>query len=417
MTEPGPSIGAPGLLHFDEAERRAPSDDTVAAIRARYPTEREIDKTLSRKMSRRKGPGYTPVSLETLVAGAKALIEADLGYSIELQGARWLSGGASKLQMLFDLVWHGPIAEGELRTTRLVLRMEPAASVTESSRRREFEVLGAVKGLIPAPTPHWVDADAEHLPYPAMIYSFATGVAKPTGDAAKVTGLGQNYGPALRAKLAPDFIDLLVRLHKMEPPREVMKSFDGAEVGSNASVIRQVNAMRRIWEEDRLEEEPVMEMAYQWLVANAPPLDRVSIVHGDYRSGNFLFDEAEGRITAWLDWEGAALGDRHQDLTYAALPTFQHVAEDGEAVLASGMMTEEALYAAYGVASGLPVDPDRIRYYRIYNRYLVCILTLAASARASLMKGTHQDVVTNFVATIGYIALADLCETYREATR
>ena len=417
MTEPAPSTTAAGLLHFEEAERRAPSNETVAAIRARYPTEREIDKTLSRKMSRRKGPGYTPVSLETLVAGAKALIEADLGYPIEVQGARWLSGGASKLQMLFDLVWHGPTAEGELRTTRLVLRMEPAASVTESSRRREFEVLGAVKGLIPAPTPYWVDADAEHLPYPAMIYSFATGVAKPTGDAAKVTGLGQNYGPVLRAKLAPDFIDLLVRLHKMEPPREALKSFDGAEVGSNASVIRQVNAMRRIWEEDRLEEEPVMEMAYQWLVANAPPLDRVSIVHGDYRSGNFLFDEAEGRITAWLDWEGAALGDRHQDLTYAALPTFQHVAEDGQAVLASGMMTEEALYAAYGSASELPVDPARIRYYRIYNRYLVCILTLAASARASLMRGTHQDVVTNFVATIGYIALADLCETYREATR
>ena len=417
MTELAASTVAPGLLHFEEAERRTPSDETVAAIRARYPTEREIDKTLSRKMSRRKGPGYTPVSLETLVPGAKALIEADLGYAIEVQGARWLSGGASKLQMLFDLVWHGPQAEGEPRTTRLVLRMEPAASVTESSRRREFEVLGAVHGLIPAPTPYWVDADAEHLPYPAMIYSFATGVAKPTGDAAKVTGLGQNYGPALRAKLAPDFIDLLVRLHKMEPPREALKSFDGAEVGSNASVIRQVNAMRRIWEEDRLEEEPVMEMAYQWLVANAPPLDRVSIVHGDYRSGNFLFDEAEGRITAWLDWEGAALGDRHQDLTYAALPTFQHVAEDGQAVLASGMMTEEALYAAYGEASGLPVDPVRIRYYRIYNRYLVCILTLAASARASLMRGTHQDVVTNFVATIGYIALADLCETYREATR
>ena len=417
MTELAPSTGAVGLLHFKEAERRAPSDETVAAIRARYPTEREIDKTLSRKMSRRKGPGYTPVSLDTLVAGAKALIEADLGHSIEVQGARWLSGGASKLQMLFDLIWHGPTAGGEPRTTRLVLRMEPAASVTESSRRREFEGLGAGRGLIPAPTPYWVDADAEHLPYPAMIYSFATGVAKPTGDAAKVTGLGQNYGPALRATLAPDFIELLVRLHKMEPPREAMTSFDGAEVGSNASVIRQINAMRRIWEEDRLEEEPVMEMAYQWLVANAPPLDRVSIVHGDYRSGNFLFDEAKGRITAWLDWEGAALGDRHQDLTYAALPTFQHVAEDGQAVLASGMMTEEALYAAYGVASGLPVDPDRIRYYRIYNRYLVCILTLAASARASLMKGTHQDVVTNFVATIGYIALADLCATYREATR
>ncbi len=405
------------LLHFEEAERRAPSGETVAAIRARYPTEAEIDKTLSRKMTRRNGPSYTPVSLERLAAGAKALIEQDLGYSVEIQAARWLSGGASKLQMLFDLRWRGWKGDEDTQTTTLVLRMEPAASVTESSRRREFEVLAAVDGQIPAPKPYWVDADAVHLPYPAMIYSFARGVAKPTGDATKVTGLGQNYGPALRARLAPDFVGLLAKLHHIDPPRETMRSFDGGEVGSNASVIRQVNALRRIWEEDRIEEEPIMEMAYQWMVANAPALDRVSIVHGDYRSGNFLFDEAEGRITAWLDWEGAALGDRHQDLTYASLPTFQHVAEDGEAVLASGMMTEEALYAAYEAASGLPVDRVRIRYYRIYNRYLVCVLTLAASARASLMAGTHQDVVTNFVAMLGYIALADLRETYLEATR
>ena len=35
MTEPNPSTGAPGLLKFDEAARRAPRDAPVAAIRAR----------------------------------------------------------------------------------------------------------------------------------------------------------------------------------------------------------------------------------------------------------------------------------------------------------------------------------------------------------------------------------------------
>ena len=408
---------SPRLLHFEEADRRAPTEATVAAIRALYPTEREIDKTLSRKMKRRSGPGYTPVPLERLAAGARALVEADLGYDVEIDSARWLSGGASKLQMIFDLRWRGRGPVGETQTTTLVLRMEPAASITESSRMREFEVLAAVEGLIPAPQPYWVDADADYLPYPALIYSFAQGAAKPTRDAGKVTGLGQNYGPALRARLAPGFVELLARLHRAEPPLAKMPSFDGAQIGSNASVIRQVNALRRIWEEDRIEEEPLMELAYQWLVANAPPLDHVSIVHGDYRSGNFLFDEAAGRISAWLDWEGAVLGDRHQDLTYAALPTFQHIAEDGQTVLASGMMTEAQLYATYEAASGLPVDPARLRYYRIFNRYHVCVLTLASAARASLMAGTHQDVVTNVISPLGYIALADLRTTYQEATR
>lgn len=403
---------------FDETSRRAPDDAMVAAIRARFPTEREIDAILTRKMQRRRGAGYTPVALETLAEGTRALIAARLGYPVTIADPRWLSGGASKLQMVFELVWRGTDGKSDERRTTLVLRMEPAASVTESSRRREFEMLQAVAGVIPAPAAYWVDPDAEFLPYPAMVYAFASGAAKPSGDAAKVTGLGQNYGPELRARLAPHFVGLLAKLHAIDtaPLRETLASFDGGTVGSNASVVRQVSALRRIWEEDRVDEEPVMELVYRWLVDNAPPLDRVSIVHGDYRSGNFLFDEVAGEITAWLDWEGAALGDRHQDLTYAALPTFSHIAEDGESVLASGMMTEDELYAAYGAATDEPVDPSRIRYFRIYNRYLVCVLTLAASARASQMKGTHQDVLTNFVATLGYIALADLCDAYLGAT-
>lgn len=407
------------VTHFDEGRRRAPDAAMIAAIRERFPTEREIDAILTRKMERRSGGGYTPVSLETLAEGAGELISARLGYPVGIENARWLSGGASKLQMVFELDWRGQDGAAEERRATLVLRMEPAASVTESSRRREFEVLGAVAGVIPAPETYWVDADAEFLPYPAMVYAFASGSAKPSGDAAKVTGLGQNYGPELRAKLAPHFVGLLAKLHGVDPRTvaAAMPSFDGAEAGSNASVIRQVNALRRIWEEDRIDEEPVMEIVYHWLIDNAPVLDRVSIVHGDYRSGNFLFDEAAGEISAWLDWEGATLGDRHQDLTYAAMPTFAHLAEDGSAQLASGMMTEDELYEAYGRASGTPVDPARIRYFRIFNRYLVCVLTLAASARASQMKGTHQDVLTNFVATLGYPSLADLRDAYLEAVQ
>jgi aminoglycoside phosphotransferase (APT) family kinase protein len=398
---------------IDEAARRKPGEADIAAIRARYPTEPEIDKILTRKMQRRgEGQGYQGVTLDRLVAGTEQLISARLGKPVRISNARWLSGGASKLQLVFELAWTGP-EEGEPRTESLVLRMEPAASVTESSRAREFEVIKAVAGIIPAPQAYWVDADGDFLPYPAMVYAFSRGTAKPSYDAGKVSGLGQNYGPDLRARLAPQFVDLLARLHTLDL-RQVqgMEHFAAAEPGSNASIIRQVNALRRIWEEDRIEEEPIMEIVYRWLIANAPVLDHVSIVHGDYRSGNFLFDEQAGEITAWLDWEGATLGDRHQDLTYAAMPSFAHYAEDGETLLASGMMSAPDLYAAYEQASGLKVDPARITYFNIYNRYLIAILTLAASARASRGRGTHQDVLVNYVVGVGYPALAELRDYY-----
>lgn len=395
-----------------ESLRAQPTDAVIAGIRARYPTEPEIDKILTRKMHRRRdGKGYEGVTLERLVEGATRLIAAETGEAATIANARWLSGGASKLQMMFDLDWRG-------RSERLVLRMEPAASVTESSRRREFEVIKAVDGIIPVPRALWVDPDGAYLPYPAMIYGFVAGTAKPSYDAGKVSGLGQNYGPDLRARLAPQFVGLLARLHTIDTNAvDGLEHFQRAEIGSNASIIRQVNALRRIWEEDRVEEEPVLEIIYRWLIANAPVLDHVSIVHGDYRSGNFLFDEARGEITAWLDWEGATFGDRHQDLTYAALPSFGHLAEDNRTMLASGMLSVDDLYAAYEKASGLPVDPARITYFNVYNRYLLVVLTLAASVRASRTRGTHQDVLVNFIVSVGYPALADLRDYFLGVVR
>jgi aminoglycoside phosphotransferase (APT) family kinase protein len=400
-----------------EEQRQKPNDEVMAQIRARYPVEPEIDKILTRKMHRRReGKGYTGVTLDRLVDGTQRLISERLGQDTSVANARWLSGGASKLQMQFDLDWRGPEG-GDLRTEALVLRMEPAASITESSRAREFEVIQAVEGVIPAPRAYWVDPDGDFLPYPAMIYAFSSGTAKPSYDAGKVSGLGQNYGPDLRAKLAPQFVGLLAKLHTIDVAQiRGMEHFARAEIGSNASIIAQVNAMRRIWEEDRVEEEPIMEIIYRWLINNAPPLDHVSIVHGDYRSGNFLFDEAKGEITAWLDWEGATFGDRHQDLTYAAMPSFSHLADDDQTLLASGMMSEQELYNAYEQASGLKVDPARIAYFNIYNRYLIVMLTNAASARASRSRGTHQDVLVNFVVGLGYPALADLSDYYLKVT-
>lgn len=396
--------------------RRRPDAALIDAIRERFPVEREIDKILTRKMHRRAGLSFQLPALDDLVTATTAMISDRVGYPVTLERARWLSGGASKLQVAFDLRWRGVDGAADAVTlTPMVMRMETAASVTESSRRREFEVLQLVDGIIPAPKTYWVDADGEFLPYPALIYGFASGVAKPSGDAGKVTGLGQNYGPELRAKLVPQFIGMLATLHQIPAGQfAALPSFEVPEVGSNASIVKQVNNARRIWEEDRLEEEPVMELVYRWLVANAPPLDHVSVVHGDYRSGNFLFDEESGAITAWLDWEGAVLGDRHQDLTYITMPIFRHIAEDGQTILMSGMGTAEELFDRYAAVSRLGVDPERLRYFGIFNRYLITVLLLAASARAAQVAGTHQDVLLNHVAGLGYIALADLLDSFRK---
>src|SRR5260221_413744 len=116
-------------------DKDRPSAEWIAELRRRLPVEPEIDRVLVRKLLRRARGPYRPQSLQSLIDGVTALISASIGGSFQITDAQWLTGGASKLQMAFTL--RSPASPD----TRLVLRMEPAASVCETSRLREFELL------------------------------------------------------------------------------------------------------------------------------------------------------------------------------------------------------------------------------------------------------------------------------------
>jgi len=393
----------------------APTVAFIEAIRSRYPVEREIDRVLSRKMQRRAGPGYSALPLDALAEGTRHLIRAEIGDDFTLGNARWLHGGASKLQMAFDLDWRGPEG-GQRRITPMVLRMEPPEAIVETSRRREFEMLQLMRGIVPVPPCYWVDAEGRFLPHPALIYGFADGVGKPSArPSQQVTGIGTNFGPGLRRALADDFVSHLAAIHTVAPARlATLTEFDPAQVGTNAGIIRQINWWRRVWEEDRPEDIPLVNVAYRWLIANAPPLDHVSVVHGDFRAGNFLFSEEEQRITAWLDWELAVLGDRHQDLSWATGRHFGHYAEDGQQFLACGLLPEEELFRRYEVASGLSVDPKRLAYFRVFNDFMSTVHMLATAGRVAHHGKTHQDIVVAWLAMIGNVIVGKLRDTLEE---
>ena len=59
---------------------------------------------------------------------------------------------------------------------------------------------------------------------------------------------------------------------------------------------------------------PLLEEAAAWLHHRAPPLERVSVVHGDAGPGNVV--QADGRIVAVTDWEFAHLGDPAEDWSF-----------------------------------------------------------------------------------------------------
>ncbi len=81
-------------------DKDRPSPEWIAALRRRFTVEPAVDRLLTRKLQRRAGPPYRPLTLEQLSEGVQALLAARIEGAFSLADARWLSGGASKLQMV-----------------------------------------------------------------------------------------------------------------------------------------------------------------------------------------------------------------------------------------------------------------------------------------------------------------------------
>jgi len=104
---------------------------------------------------------------------------------------------------------------------------------------------------------------------------------------------------------------------------------------------------------------PALELALRWGAAHRPRVVRRTVVHGDFRTGNFIVGP-EG-VRAVLDWEVAHTGDPIEDLGYLCMRTWRF----GGAGPVGGFGRREELYAAYEAESGVPVEPGDVRFWEV----------------------------------------------------
>ena len=108
-------------------------------------------------------------------------------------------------------------------------------------------------------------------------------------------------------------------------------------------------------DEDELEPQPITRAVIRWLRRHPPPpAQKLSVVHADYRTGNFLFD-AEGEIRAILDWEMAHLGDPLEDLAWGINAVWMW-SRDG---LAGSLLPKADAIRIWEEASGLSRRSER----------------------------------------------------------
>ncbi len=345
-------------------------------------------------------PPYVPqsdVAVEALLAGYFAMHEP--GSTVG-DVAR-LGGGASKEQFVFSLT----SADGAAK--RYVLRMDALEGITETSRTREYEILRAMEGVVPVPRPVWIDADATHFPQPALIMEWVAGTPKPSTITLSVTGLGTVLGDPLRGLIRPQYLDLLSRIHNFNWRSADIPSYGAPDADTKQATRWLIQFWKELLELDAVVREPVLRLATQWLEVNVPDCDDPRLVHGDFRTGNYLFDEASGQITTVLDWEMSYIGDIHADFGWLLQPVFG-TKIDGVFRVSDIFDGPEDFIAAYEATSGNAIDREKLHYFTVFNAWKSYILVSALGMRAAREQHNHQDVLLTFLAATGPMFVAEL---------
>ncbi len=219
---------------------------------------------------------------------------------------------------------------------------------------------------VPLPRAYWSSDDPAVFGAPFMFCEKLSGAAVVPWVPAGTPPLEEGY----RLRLAEQFIDALAALHRFDWQTKPIAAL-GAGIDVHNAALRNVEYWEAQIARWAMRPYPLADWGVRWLKRNAPVAPHVAIVHGDYRTGNFL--ERGGRITAILDWELVHLGDPHEDLGWASLPMYM-----GGSKLICRLAEPEAFYARYAEKSGIAVSTVSLRYYQALS-----LLKLAATHMAA----------------------------------
>jgi aminoglycoside phosphotransferase (APT) family kinase protein len=385
--------------------RTRPSSDWIKTIRTTYPVEQTLDEVLTTKLINRTSTGVHKTDFSELETRLIGYVKSVTGQNdAAIANLKRLTGGASKEQFTFDLTWHKTAGEnptGEKETRKLILRMDPSESVVETHRLREAQVLRAMWGEVPVPEVIWVDHTAASLGHPFLIAGFLEGTVQPDGGG-RVTGLGMSFEPGLREA---QFVGHLASIHTVDWRRKDLTAYDSPRPGTTDANRWSLGLWERIWQEDTLEAHPVMENAAIWLKENMPTVDNPVIVHGDYRSGNFMYDDKQ-KINAILDWELCHLGDFHEDLAYNRCKMLG--TPDGKGgVRCSGLMYFDEFIEKYEACTGFTVDQDLLTWYDIFTHYKIGSIS-CTGLRVAHQQKTHLDAMMNLIGGLGFVGTSEL---------
>ena len=288
-----------------------------------------------------------------------------------------IPGGASRETYRFDAEIGG-VSRG------LILRRDPTGSLIDTDRQVEFLAYKSFHGIVPVPEPLVLGRQGGVLERPFFIMSRVDG-----GKVASVM-MTEPYG-ARAGAIGKELFSILGRIARSDPHALPISGCFTAP--ALADCWREaLDAWQAVIERDERHPQPIVRAAIRRLRRNPPrPAQKLSVVHGDYRSGNFLHD-GQGRILAVLDWEMAHLGDPLEDLAWCFDPLWNHF-DDGRV---AGTIGEDEAIAIWERDSGLVVDRSALAWWKLFSAVKGCAIWTTSAKE--FVEGGH-DLVLGFAGT------------------
>jgi aminoglycoside phosphotransferase (APT) family kinase protein len=214
---------------------------------------------------------------------------------------------------------------------------------------------------VPVPAVLSSEQDGAEIGFPFFISEHIEGCVPAPWSASELA-------EAHKLEIARQFIKILAELHKIDAGATQLASLHSAV---ERPEVRAIAAWRASLARPTARYYPLLDWGGRWLHDNCPQPPRRTIVHGDFRIGNFI--EHRGRITAILDWELTHIGDPHEDLAWAMMPTFNA----GSRKL-YGVLERAEVVDLYQNASGIPVSAKSLAFYEAYALYQAAAIQMCA---------------------------------------
>lgn len=261
-----------------------------------------------------------------------------------------------------------------------VLRRQPPGKLLKSAHAvdREYRVLAALADTdVPVAKVYHLCEDRDIIGSMFYVMEFCDGNVHWDAQLPEVDN-------DTRGKMYDEMNRVLAALHSVDLKAAGLEDY-GKPGNYFARQLDRWTKQYRASEMDKIEE---MDQLIDWLENNQPEDDgRVSLVHGDYRLDNVMFDQDNQNIIAVLDWELSTLGHPYADLAYQCMQLRMPGAGDMKGLMGVdraelNIPSEEEYVAQYCKRMGMDSIPNW-EFYISFSYFRLAAIIQGVAKRAA----------------------------------